>query len=152
MNIRFFIGPMSKNIVDAILEFTSETGNSIGLIPSRRQVEFDGGYVNNWTTKQFKEYAEKLFLVRDHGGPGQGLQDDDGFESLKQDCELLDMIHLDPWKKYPSLEEGTKWTIEMIRFCLSNNSNVLFEVGTEESIRRFEPHEETPFSITLRKI
>ena len=151
MNIRFFIGPMSKNIVDAILEFTSETGNSIGLIPSRRQVEFDGGYVNNWTTKQFKEYAEKLFLVRDHGGPGQGLQDDDGFESLKQDCELLDMIHLDPWKKYPSLEEGTKWTIEMIRFCLSNNSNVLFEVGTEESIRRFEPHEVDTFLNNLEK-
>ena len=142
---------MSKNIVDAILEFTSETGNSIGLIPSRRQVEFDGGYVNNWTTKQFKEYAEKLFLVRDHGGPGQGLQDDDGFESLKQDCELLDMIHLDPWKKYPSLEEGTKWTIEMIRFCLSNNSNVLFEVGTEESIRRFEPHEVDTFLNNLEK-
>lgn len=151
MNIRFFIGPMSKNVVDAILEFTSETDNSIGLIPSRRQVEFDGGYVNNWTTKQFKQYTKKMFLVRDHGGPGQGLYDDDGFESLKQDCELLDMIHLDPWKKYPSLEEGTKWTIEMIRFCLSNNSNVLFEVGTEESIRRFEPHEVGIFLNSLKE-
>jgi len=151
MNIRFFIGPMSKNVVDAILEFTSETDNSIGLIPSRRQVEFDGGYVNNWTTKQFKQYTKNIFLVRDHGGPGQGLYDDDGFESLKQDCELLDMIHLDPWKKYPSLEEGTKWTIEMIRFCLSNNSNVLFEVGTEESIRRFEPHEVDIFLNSLKE-
>ena len=38
---------MSKNIVDAINEFCKETNNKIGLIPSRRQVEWDGGYVNN---------------------------------------------------------------------------------------------------------
>ena len=46
--------------VDAILEYCSETGNKIGLIPSRRQVEYDGGYVNNWTTETFSKYANKL--------------------------------------------------------------------------------------------
>ena len=53
-NIKFYIGPMSKNVVDSIIEFTEETGNKIGLIPSRRQVEYNGGYVNNWTTKNFQ--------------------------------------------------------------------------------------------------
>ena len=89
--IKYFIGPMSKNIVDSILEFTQETGNKIGLIPSRRQVEWDGGYVNNWTTEQFSKYADKLTLKRDHGGPGQGYKEDDGYESLKEDCKYLDL-------------------------------------------------------------
>ena len=26
----------------------------ITLIPSRRQIEWNGGYVNNWTTESFK--------------------------------------------------------------------------------------------------
>ena len=46
----FIFGPMSLNVVDSILEYTQETGNPIGLIPSRRQVEWDGGYVNNTTS------------------------------------------------------------------------------------------------------
>ena len=37
-------------------EFTYETNNPVGLIPSRRQVEWDGGYVNNWTTEIFSKY------------------------------------------------------------------------------------------------
>ena len=39
--------------------------------------------------------------------------DDDGYESLKYDCKYLDMIHIDPWKKYPKFEDGLKETIKM---------------------------------------
>ena len=60
--IKYFIGPMSKNIVDAIVEFSATTGNIIGLIPSRRQIEWDGGYVNNWTTEEFSKYVTTLDL------------------------------------------------------------------------------------------
>ena len=52
-NVKFFIGPMSKNVVDCILQ-SSQTHN-IGLIPSRRQLDYCGGYVNNWDTKKFCE-------------------------------------------------------------------------------------------------
>ena len=45
---------MSKNVVDAVIEFNSP---SIGFIPSRRQIDFIGGYVNNWTTKEFSNYV-----------------------------------------------------------------------------------------------
>ena len=48
---KFYIGPMSKNVVDSIIEFTGETNNKIGFVPSRRQVEYNGGYVNNSTTE-----------------------------------------------------------------------------------------------------
>ena len=138
---KYFIGPMSKNVVDAIQEFCNETENKIGLIPSRRQVEWNGGYVNNWTTEEFSKYSKNLPLKRDHAGPGQGYTDDDGFDSLAEDCKYLDYIHIDPWKKYPKYKEGLEWTINMIEFCYNLNPDIQYEIGTEEAIRRFEPEE-----------
>lgn len=136
---------MSKNVVDTIIEFCNKTNNSIGLIPSRRQVEWDGGYVNNWTTKQFSDYVksktENILLVRDHSGPNQGTYEDPGYVSLAVDTQLLDIIHIDPWKKYPAFNLGLKETIRMIEYCYDLNPNIQYEVGTEEAIRRFEPHE-----------
>ena len=114
----------------------------IGFIPSRRQVEWDGGYVNNWTTKQFAEYVNgRLPIKRDHSGPGQGYTDDDGFESLKEDCKYLDYIHIDPWKKYPKYEDGLEWTVKMIEFCYDLNPNIQYEIGTEQAIREFDVDE-----------
>lgn len=135
--MRFFIGPMTKNVVDVVKEFSHETKNSIAMIPSRRQVEYNGGYVNNWTTQQFRDYASDLFLVRDHGGPGQGSFDDDGYKSLDEDCKNFNMIHIDPWKKYQNFEDGLDWSKNMIKFCHERNNNMLFEVGTEQAIRKF---------------
>jgi len=140
-NVKFFIGPMSKNIVDSIIEFTNETNNNIGLIPSRRQVEWNGGYVNNWTTKEFTKYSNKLILKRDHAGPGQGYTDDNGYKSLEEDCKYFNLIHIDPWKKYPKYEDGLSWTINMINFCYGRNPEVEYEIGTEQAIRKFEPDE-----------
>jgi fructose/tagatose bisphosphate aldolase len=141
MKPKYFIGPMSKNVVDAIIEFCNETNNIIGLIPSRRQVEYNGGYVNSWTTEQFAEYVksktDKVILKRDHSGPGQGYTMDDGYESLKYDCKYLDLIHIDPWKKCSSLKEGIETTINMINYCYNLNPNIQYEVGTEEAIWRF---------------
>jgi len=150
MEIKYFIGPMSKNIVDAIVEFCSNTDNTIGLIPSRRQVEWDGGYVNNWTTEEFSSYVTTLPLQRDHGGPGQGNNDDDGFESLAYDAKHFQLIHIDPWKKYPEYTDGLEKTIEMINFAYNINPNLIFEVGTEQSIRPFEAKELDQLVIDLQ--
>jgi hypothetical protein len=145
MTSKYFIGPMSKNIVDTIIEFCNETNNTIGLIPSRRQVEWNGGYVNGWTTREFSEYVksktDKIILVRDHSGPKQGQIDDDGYFSLSKDCKYLDLIHIDPWKKYQTFFDGVEETIRMIEHCYDLNPNIQYEVGTEEAIRRFESHE-----------
>ena len=43
MDIKFFIGPMSKNIVDSIIKFQNQSDFKVGLIPSRRQINYDGG-------------------------------------------------------------------------------------------------------------
>jgi len=142
----FFLGPMSKNIVDTIIDYSlKHPWQKIVFIPSRRQVDFTGGYVNEWSTKTFVEYVKHrnpLILVeRDHGGPGQGLYDDDGYESLAEDTKYMDIIHIDPWKKYQTLEEGINWTVKMIEFCVERNPKVEFEIGTEEAIRKFSTSE-----------
>tara|TARA_Y100000593_G_C4322760_1_gene344772 strand:+ start:5833 stop:6783 length:951 start_codon:yes stop_codon:yes gene_type:complete len=141
-DIKFFIGPMSKNVVDAIIEFTEETGNKIGFIPSRRQVEFNGGYVNNWTTKEFSDYVDgRVPIERDHGGARQGYTNDDGYESFKHDAENFDIIHIDPWKKYLDFDDGLNETLANMNYINNINPNTLFEVGTEEAIRKFTPSE-----------
>lgn len=154
-DIKFFIGPMSKNIVDTLIEFCTLHDIKIGIIPSRRQIEFNGGYVNNWKTFEFAKYVKSktknVLLVRDHSGPQQGIIDDDGYESLEYDCKFFDVIHIDPWKKFNTYDEGLLKTIEMINFCYNLNQNILFEVGTEESIRRFELHELEKFICDLKK-
>jgi len=139
---KFYIGPMSKNVVDAVIEFTEETDNKIGFIPSRRQVEYNGGYVNNWTTEEFSNYVNgRVPIERDHGGAGQGYKDDDGYKSFRYDCENFDIIHIDPWKAYPNFDDGLKETLATINYIHNMNPNTLFEVGTEEAIRKFTPDE-----------
>lgn len=138
--MKFCLGPMSKNIVDSILDYAEKNGTEITLIPSRRQVDIHGGYVNQWTTKEFCEYVKSrnvptIRIQRDHGGPGQGDKDDDGVDSLLEDVKYMDSIHIDPWKKYPKYEDGLEWTIKLITLCYQANPRIEYEVGTEEGIR-----------------
>ena len=154
-NYTLCLGPMSKNIVDSIIEYSNKQQKHLILIPSRRQIEFNGGYSNNWTTKDFCDYVRNkskyILLERDHGGPGQGLKDDDGLESLKIDCENFDIIHIDPWKKYSNYQEGLEKTIECINYCYKLNPNILFEIATEESIRKFSVDELERLILDLKK-
>ena len=148
-DIKLCIGPMSKNVVDSIIDYVNDKNIKMILIPSRRQVEYNGGYVNNWTTEEFCSYVRNktnnIYIQRDHGGPGQGTNMDDGLESFKEDAKLLDIIHIDPWKKYQDYYEGLKYTVDLINYCYNLNNNLYFEVATEEAIR--------PFSVDyLRKL
>ena len=136
--MKYFVGPMSKNVVDAIIEF----GGDFGFIPSRRQVDYNGGYVNNWTTGEFATYVNgRVPIQRDHGGVGQGYAPDNGINSFIHDSMYFDIIHIDPWKVYQDYGEGLQETINNINFIYLRNSEIKFEIGTEESIRRFEDYE-----------
>ncbi len=138
---KLYFGPMSSEIVDYVINVNAHNTN-IGLIPSRRQIDFSSGYVNNWTTKSFSNYVKNLsentLLQRDHSGPMQGEEVDDGLKSLSEDSLHLDLIHIDPWKKYKNFDDGCQKTLELIKHCIESNADVLFEVGTEEAIRKFE--------------
>ena len=151
---KFCLGPMSKNIVDCLLEYSNTFKLPFTLIPSRRQIEYNGGYVNNWNTEDFTTYVKTksnyIEIERDHGGPGQGTYDDDGYESFKHDCKFMDMLHIDPWKKYKDYNNGLNETIKLINYCYNENNNLYFEIGTEEAIRKFEVDEIEKLIIDLK--
>lgn len=131
---------MSKNIVDVLLSLSVKY--PIGFIPSRRQVEFDGGYVNGWTSKDFFDYVksknDSCLVCRDHGGRSQGQSSDDGDASICHDSLIgFDIIHVDPWKQFSSIEEVAHETCRVIKKCLSINDHCKFEIGTEEAIKHY---------------
>jgi hypothetical protein len=144
--MKYCFGVQSKNSIDALIEFSLINPNiDITIIPSRRQVDYLGGYVNNWTTKTFTEYIKtqnpNIKIERDHSGPNQGYNEDDGYESLTEDCKYFNIIHIDPWKKYQNFADGCNETINMINFCYQQNPTIEFEIGTEEAIRPFTVEE-----------
>lgn len=153
-DIKFYIGPMSKNIVDTIIKISNENNIKIGLIPSRRQIDYYGGYVG-WTTKEFINYiktkTDNIIIQRDHGGINQSDKYDDGFESFKIDSENnINIIHIDPWKYYKNYQDGLNYTIETINFIYNKNDKIYYEIGTEENIRKFEIEELEKYIIDLK--
>jgi len=152
--MNYYFGPLSKNIVDVLVNLAKKHPNtSLTFIPSRRQIDIGGGYVNNWTISEFVEYVKSrdptVKVERDHGGPAQGTLYDDGVESLLTDAKFCDVLHIDPWKKFQNLDEGIQETIRLIQLCESVNPNLLYEVATEEAIRFFSTEE---ISILLNKL
>lgn len=134
--VRYFICPMSKNIVDSVIEMDTPL---LGLLPSLRQIDYNGGYVNKWTTETFYGYVREksnIVLERDHGGVGQGFNNE--LESFKEDSKYFDIIHLDPWKHYPFFEDGLNETIKYINHISNLNPKTKFEIGTEEALRPFQ--------------
>ena len=153
-------GPMSKNCIDASIELSKQFNIPQVLIASRRQIDseiFGGGYVENWTTKEFAQYVKNqnvsnVFLARDHGGPYQNtiekekkLNIQEAMKSAKKSFEEdilagFDFLHLDP--SIPIQNE--KLTIDKIlnrlfelygftyEFAQENKKNIQFELGTEE--------------------
>jgi len=152
---KLFIGPMSKNIVDTAIELALQ-GWNLGFIPSRRQIDISRGYVNNWNTKEFVDYVrertDKIPIQRDHAGPGQGKDKDNGLASLVEDgLNNLDLIHIDPWKTYPKTDVAVINTNIMIEYYCAKNETSLFEVGTEEAISKYSASELDSFLKKLKK-
>lgn len=141
---KLFVGPMSLNVVDTVANLTADARENLGLIPSRRQIEsraLGSGYVENWSTQAFCDYAKKTtnaVLLRDHAGPLQGALEDNGVASLSTDVTSgFDMIHIDPWKAHKEIDAAAAATIDLIRICAAQSDECLFEIGTEEAIRAY---------------
>ena len=125
----------------------------LGFIPSRRQVDFDGGYVNNWTTQAFSKYVNKRVTIqRDHGGPWQGEIKDFGFKSFSVDANNFDIIHIDPWKLDRDFVFNVQYTIDYINYIDNINPNMLYEIGTEEAIYAFSPKQLVIFLHRLQEM
>jgi hypothetical protein len=62
--------------------------------------------------------------------------------SMKVDAiNSIDVIHIDPWKKFQSYDQGLRETLNNIFYVNAINEDTLFEVGTEEAIRSFSSGE-----------
>jgi len=140
---KYYIGPMSKNVVDCVIKHGQK--HSIGLIPSRRQVDFSGGYVNGWNTEIFSSYIKKknssILLCRDHGGAEQGQVSDDGNKSFGTDAQYLDLIHIDPFRVSETIYQAAEKTADIIEKIFEVNPNIMYEVGTEEAIFKYQPED-----------
>jgi hypothetical protein len=139
---KYFICPMSKNIVDSVLELENP---AFGLLPTRRQIDWNGGYVNGWNTESFYKYVKdinpNIILERDHSGPMQGAENDNGYITHTHDANYFDIIHLDPWKYTQNHILGIKETVDSIKYIHYLNPNVKFEILTEEAIKPFSDNE-----------
>ena len=154
---KLFVGPVSKNTVDSVIEYSIETGNSIGLIPSRRQIDWNTGYVNEWTTKSFAEYVNsknpKIILERDHGGVGQSeLMNDDHLTSFTYDALHFDIVHIDPLKYYKDLSDIVNYTSNVMSILCGINPNIKFEIGTEQSIRDLTVYDLEKYIVSLQNV
>lgn len=134
---------MSQNVVDCVIKHSQQ--HSIGLIPSRRQVDFSGGYVNGWNTETFSSYVKKknssVLLCRDHGGAEQGQVSDDGNKSFGTDAQYLDLIHIDPFRVSETIYQAAEKTVDIIEKIFEVNPNIMYEVGTEEAIFKYQPED-----------
>ena len=105
------IGPMSLNSINAIVDLAKYSKVPLMLIPSRRQIDRNEGYVSNFNTIKFSKYLKNkknIILCRDHGGPWQNnfeiennLNINKAMQSAKKSFESdidsgFKIIHVDP--------------------------------------------------------
>jgi hypothetical protein len=174
------VGPMSKNCIDASIELADQYKTPLMLIASRRQIDseqFGGGYVENWTTKQFADYVvqkdrnKNIILARDHGGPWQNELEKSQKMNLKaamqsaKDSYQADidagfhMLHIDPSvdiHSQPDIDQVLERVYELYDFCWSyaqqKNQDIIFEIGTEEQSGSNNSKEELEYTLNCMKI
>jgi len=169
------VGPMSKNCVDATIELAEQHKVPLMIIASRRQIDseqFGGGYVENWSTKQFADYVrakdvnQNIILARDHGGPWQNelertqnMNLKDAMQSAKDSYRAdidagFQMLHIDPSIDIhikPNIDQVLERIYELYDFCWSyaqqKNQKIIFEIGTEEQSGMNNSNEELEYTL-----
>ena len=133
------LGPMSSEIIEAVFKNSQENKNQLMLIASKNQIDYGGGYVNNWTTKEYSQFLSSMKekypksdvkTCRDHCGPGfnKNFSLGDSYKTMEEDIKQgFDLIHIDFCKFKGDLEEKLKESKKAIEFCSKLNPNILFE-------------------------
>lgn len=149
---RIGVGPMSKEIVDILV---NHTDYPLMIIASRNQVDYQNGYV--YKTHELSNNVgkqEHLLLCRDHCGPyfadsDKNLSISEAINkcknTIKSDIQAgFDLIHIDVSRiDTNQLSYGQ----ELMEYALDLEPNILLEFGSEDntgidvesSIGRIEP-------------
>jgi hypothetical protein len=143
MDFRLGFGPMSREVIDILCNYSHNNKKPLMIIASRNQVDADSGYV--MTTPQIREQLKGLptdyiWMCRDHCGPyfldaEKTLSLRDAVEATKKtiayDIEQgYDLIHIDTSR----VDDTYGIAEELFKFALDLNPNIQFEFGTEENV------------------
>ena len=143
MDFRLGFGPMSREVITAICNYTHDTKRPLMIIASRNQVDAETGYV--MTTPELRELLNTLptdyvWMCRDHCGPyfldsEKGLSLKDAVEATKKtiayDIEQgYNLIHIDTSR----VDDTYGIAEELFKFCIDLNPDIRFEFGTEENV------------------
>jgi len=140
------LGPMSPEIVEAVFRYSHFHRVPLMLIASKSQIDYKGGYVNNWTTKAYMEFVGEMrrqnphaqvSVCRDHCGPGFNGNYDltDTYATIEEDIKQgFDLIHIDFCHYKGSNEERLEATKKAVLHCLNLKPSLRIEIGTDENV------------------
>ncbi len=138
------IGPMSPEIVEAVFRYSENNSEPLMLIASKNQIDWNGGYVNDWTTREFSDYCSmlekkyikaKVYLCRDHCGPGFKNDDlDDVYETINDDLNSgFEVMHIDFCYYKGTYEERLTESKKAIEYILKGKPKTKIEIGTDDN-------------------
>ena len=143
------LGPMSPEIIEAIIKSSEILGKPLMLISTQNQIDWNGGYVNKWNTKNYVDFIKQLkkkyknssiYLCRDHCGPFFKTESiDEVYKTIRDDIQNgFDLIHVDFSKFSKDKKEVLEETKKVVKWILKENPLTSVEIGTEENVGMFK--------------
>lgn len=144
MNSKLGIGPISTEIIEAAFRYSQNKNSDLMLIASKNQIDWDKGYVNNWDTKNYRNFLNEMkkkytkstvYICRDHCGPGFKNDDlKDVYRTINTDIEAgFDLIHIDFCHFKGEKKEQLLAAKKAIDHIKKISVQILLEVGTDEN-------------------
>lgn len=145
LNSALGVGPMSSEVIEAVFRFSHYHRKQLMLIASKNQIDYAGGYVNNWRTSEYVDFVKQMRstypnsdvkLCRDHCGPGFNGNHDlaDTYKTIESDIENgFDLIHIDFCHFHGNKDEKNEASKKAIERCLESRPDIYLEIGTDEN-------------------
>lgn len=145
INARLGFGPMSSEAIEAIFRYSQRHERELMLVTSKNQIDYAGGYVNNWCTREYSEFlavmrrqypGSNVKTCRDHCGPGFNgrLDIQDTYRTIEADLEAgFSLIHIDFCHQSEHRTEQMAASRKAIEYCLELDPSTLLEVGTDDT-------------------
>lgn len=142
------IGPLSEEIIEAVFRFSEKENEPLMLIATQNQIDWDGGYVNQWKTRDYTKYLNVMrkkypnatvYICRDHCGPGfktKGLEST--YRTIDEDiANGFDLIHVDLCHYSNNHKKVLEESRKVIDYVYKKNPKVRIEIGTDENTGKF---------------